>query len=663
MWMFLCTCTSKFILMTFSTPDVILVASVQILLLEVEMKTFRWFISLLVLTGMLLAPIHSVTALAIQSSEQVLNSITPEEVEVFLDNFASVRMKELEVPGLAFVMVKDGEIFFSKGYGYADVENHAPFDPEQTIVRAGSNVKTVTALALVQLAEQGKIDLDADINRYLTHFQIPDTFDKPITARQLLHYTAGLDNRFIGIRVAGADEILPLSEYFAQRLPDRVRPPGQIRAYNDHEIALAGLLVEEVSGIPYDQYVQDYIFKPLGMDSSSIYLPESDVKRVALGYGSNRAYPLNYYYLNDAAGSGFNTTPADLARYMLMHLGNGRLGGEQVFSESVIEELHTTRFTHHPNLPGIAYAFDETFWGGRRILAKGGGAPGFTNRMLLLLDEDVGIYFVYNRDSSVPLSWKLERAFLERFYPGDNPSVGDEVPATDPLEMARYAGYYISLNDYSATSIEKVQALMEQEQVTLDGQGRLRYAGGTLLRMDRNLFQWSDSGNYVAFGEDEDGNVNYLFVSRTALMRVPWIETFSVQMSLLGFSLVTFFTALIGWLVMSLKRQGNSYALSGSVSLIYVGFLVGIGLLLAPVFAGADPPWALSFAPPTALLVLLALPLVGIVVTLFLTWQVIRLWIEKRTGWFARVHITLILVASLSFLFFLHTWNLLGYRL
>jgi hypothetical protein len=84
---------------------------------------------------------------------------------------------------------------------------------------------------------------------------------------------------------------------------------------------------------------------------------------------------------------------------------------------------------------------------------------------------------------------------------------------------------------------------------------------------------------------------------------------------------------------------------------------------LAPVFAGADPPWALSFAPPISLLVLLALPLVGIAVTIFLAVQVIRLWRENRSGWFVRIHTTLILAASLTFLFFLHTWNLLGYRL
>ena len=627
------------------------------------MKNLRWFISVLVLAGMLLAPVRSATALAPQSPQPAVSVVTQESVESFLDGFAAEYMPSLEVPGLAFVMVKDGEVFFSKGYGYADVENKVPFDPEQTIVRGGSIVKTVTALALMQLAEQGRIDLDTDVNQYLTHFQVPDTFDKPITARQLLHYTAGLDTRSIGIRVETADEILPLGDYLAQHLPERVRPPGVIRAYNDHEIALAGLLVEEVSGMPYEQYVQEYIFRPLGMDSSSIYLPEKDVHRVAVGYGSEGPYPFNYYYLNDAAGAGFNTTPSDMARYMIMHLKNGKYNDLQLLSAESVEELHTTRFRHHPNLPGIAYTFDEVLRGNQRMLAKSGGAPGFQNRVLLLLNEGVGIYFVHNRGEGVPLTGKLEQAFLERFFPVSKPSIGKEVLITDPQEMARYAGYYMEMIDYSERGIEKVQQLMNQVPVTVDAHGRLELFGSTLLHRDENLFQWSESGNYAAFREDERGRISHLFVARTAFIRVPWIETFPVQMGLLGFSLVTFITALLAWLMAAFKRQGKPYALSGSVSLIYIGFLVGMGLLLAPVFAGSDPPWAFSFAPPAALLVLLALPLVGVLVALLLTVQVVKSWKEKQGGWFVRTHNTLILAASLAFLFFLHTWNLLGYRL
>lgn len=626
------------------------------------MKNFRWSVNLLVLAGMLLTPTYAVTALASQSSRQV--SVTPEAVEAFVDDFASVQMKEMGVSGMAFVMVKYGAVFFSKGYGYADVENHVPFDPERTIVRAGSIVKTVTALAVMQLVEQGKLDLDADVNQYLTHFQVPDTYDKPVTARQLLHYTAGFDTRFIGIRVESAQEILPLPDYLAQHLTKRTRPPGEVRAYNDLEIALAGLLVEEVSGVPYDRYVEQQIFEPLGMNSSSIYLPAADEQRVALGYGSNGPYPLNFYYLNDAAGAGFNTTASDLARYMIMHLENGEYGDVRLLTEESLRELHTTRFRHHPDLPGIAYTFDELFWGSRRVLAKGGGAPGFNNRMLLLPDERTGIYFVYNRDSTVKFGPQLEQAFRERFFPGSNDQpLRQEIPVRDPQEMGRYAGYYVEMIDYSDRSIEKVRSLMDQTQVTVNEQGQLELYGNALLRVDENLFQWTDSGNYVAFREGEKGQINYMFYARTASRRVPWHETFPVQMSILGFSLAVFLTALVGWLVAGLKRQGRSYGVSGSLSLLYASFLTGMGLLLVPLFAGADPPWAFSFAPPTALLVLLALPLVGAALTLILAWQVFESWKDMRAGWFVRVHNTLILVASLAFLFFLNTWNLLGYRL
>jgi len=626
------------------------------------MNIFRWLVGLLVLASLLIAPLQSVTALSGPPPQHAGVSLTPEEVESFLDEFAAEYMPELGVPGLAFVMVKDGEIFFSKGYGYADVENKVPFDPARTIVRGGSIIKTITALAVMQLAEQGKIDLDADVNQYLTHFQIPDTFDKPITARQLLHYTAGLDVRMTGIRAESTGEIIPLADYLAEHLPPRVRPPGEIRVYNDLEIALAGLLVEEVSGMPYDQYVQEYIFKPLGMDSSSIYLSEKDANRAAVGYGSDGAYPSNYYYLNDAAGAGFNTTAVDIARYMIMHLENGRLDAVQVSPAAVVEELHITRFRHHPKLPGIAYAFDEWLSDGRRILAKSGGAPGFMNRMFLLEDEGVGVYFVYNRDSSVPLAGKLYDAFLERFFPGNDPVIEPENPVTDPREMQRYTGYYMELNDTSVGSIEKVQQLMNQVHVSVNAQGRLEVFGGTPLRVDEDLFQFSNTGNYIAFRADEAGRIQYLFLQRTAFMRLPWYASYPVQMGLLGFSLVIFITALVGWIVAGIKRRGKEYSLPGSLSLLFLGFLVGLGLVFGPVFVGSDPPWALTFAPPVELFVLLTLPLIGVAMTIWLAWQVVWSWKEKRSGWFVRIHNTLILVASIAFLFFLHTWNLLGYR-
>ncbi|HSG45724.1 MAG TPA: serine hydrolase domain-containing protein, partial [Anaerolineales bacterium] len=197
------------------------------------MKYFRTFLVALVLAVVCIVPFQPVGAQNDLSTSVLGAPLTPEDVQTFLDEFMSENMESYGVPGLAFVMVKDGELFFSKGYGYADLENQVLFDPEQTIIRAGSMVKTVTALAVMQLVEQGMIDLDTDVNQYLTQLQVPSTYDEPVTARQLLHYTAGFDARFIGIRVENADEIMPLGDYLAEHLTDRVRPPGEFRAYND----------------------------------------------------------------------------------------------------------------------------------------------------------------------------------------------------------------------------------------------------------------------------------------------------------------------------------------------------------------------------------------------------------------------------------------------
>lgn len=587
----------------------------------------------------------------------------PAEVESFVDDFLAEKMTELDVPGAAVVMVKDGEIFLAKGYGYADQERKVPFDPERSIVRAGSIVKTVTATAIMQLAEEGKIDLDADINQYLSSFQVPDTFPEPITARQLLHYTAGLDSKLIGIRVPDEAELMPLRDYLAHNLPPRVRPPGQIRVYNDIEIALAGLLVEEVTGMTYAQYVRQNIFQPLEMDSSSMIVPEGQLDRVAIGYSAGGPYPLNYYYLNDAPGAGFNTTAMNLAHFMIMHLQDGAYQGRQVLRRETVQEMHRTAFTHHPKLPGIAYTFDEKFWGERRYLAKSGGAPGFYNLMILVPDDGLGVYFVYNRSHTVPLGWQLENALLERLYPGPEQAVERQAPsATTSGQASRYAGHYRELIDYSDRSLEKVQALMNYVQVSANDDGSLNLFGSRMVEVEPGLYQATDDGDYAAFTQDSEGRVTYLFAYRTAYARIPWHETTPVQVGLLGFAVVVFLSGAIAWFVALFKRQAAGRWVSGLVSTLNLAFLLGFGVLFMPVFASPDPPWQFTFAPSPALWVLLAVPLLtsGLLGVLLVT-NILGWW-NRRGPALARAHNTLVLLGGMAFIFFLDTWNLLGFR-
>src|ERR687889_2070987 len=130
------------------------------------------------------------------------------ELEAFLDEELGKEMQKHHIAGAAVSVVKDGELFFAKGYGEADVEKGIPVDPKQTIFHVGSVGKLFTWTAVMQLVEEGRLDLDADINTYLD-FRIPDTYPHPITLKHLLTHTAGFEDRYFEVAALDADDQLP----------------------------------------------------------------------------------------------------------------------------------------------------------------------------------------------------------------------------------------------------------------------------------------------------------------------------------------------------------------------------------------------------------------------------------------------------------------------
>lgn len=582
------------------------------------------------------------------------------DMEAFLDQFFAEQLPAFDVPGAAVVIVKDGRVVLSRGYGAANRKNQGAFDAD-TIVRAGSIVKTITALAAMQLAQTGRLDLDADVNDYLTSLRVPSTFEDPVTTRELLHYTGGFDSRFLGIRAESESRIMSLRRYLRTRLPPRVRPPGLIRAYNDHEIALAALVVEEISGQGYAAYVREHIFEPLEMTSSSLVLPERDVDRAAVGYGMRGAYPFNYYYLQDAPGAGFNTTPADMGNYMIWQLGDGSFHGRRVLAAEALRDMHQTGFRHHARLPGIAFTFDEDFRGKRRYLAKSGGAPGFMNRMLLFPDERFGIYFVYNRDSTVPLARKLEADLLDHLYPQSQAPTRMEPISLAPLELDRYAGRYVDLNDYSERSIERLRSLMDQVQVQANPDGTLTLFGAKMHPVDRDLFQW-DSGNLAAFRNGSDGNVAYLFVKRTAYAHLRWFESFEVQAGLLAYAVMVFFLSALIWLYGVLRGYHTQLALPGLMGIANLAFLGLLAYAFLPVLTSPDPPWALSFEPPVSLLATMGLPFLGAALGAVILLRTVISAGQRYRPLLSKLAGLPVILAEAGFLFFLYTWNLLGIR-
>src|SRR5262245_33713050 len=191
------------------------------------------------------------------------------DFEAFLDPIIVEQMNKLHIPGVTIAVVKDGQLFFSKGYGYADLTAKTPVSPDKTMFRIGSITKVFTATALVQLAERRKINLQDGVDRYVKGFNLQAAYTQPITFDHLLTHTAGFDEINLGRKTTTPDKVIPLGEFLKARLIRR-KPPGGFISYSTYGITLAGYLVQEISKTDFREYLVRNIFLPLGMNRSSV---------------------------------------------------------------------------------------------------------------------------------------------------------------------------------------------------------------------------------------------------------------------------------------------------------------------------------------------------------------------------------------------------------
>src|SRR5215204_3425632 len=339
----------------------------------------------------------------------------PAELEAFLDKLLGKEMEKHHIAGAAVSVVKDGELFFAKGYGDADLEKSIPVDPERTNFRIGSTAKLFTWTAVMQLAEQGKLDLNEDINTYLD-FRIPDTYPQPITLKHLMTHTAGFEDRYFERLASDPNELVPPREWLISHMPARVRPPGDIAAYSSYGTALAGYIVARVSGEPYDQYIQEHILNPLGMvhTTAQSSMPPDIRAHTSVGYtykdGAFKEFP-EYSDMGQPAlvpAGDMQSSATDMARFMIAHLQNGRysdanIAEARILNKSTTQQMHTTLYTPDPRLLGTAYGFFDFSDNGQRTIGHSGGSDPIYSLLLLLPDQNLGVFVVYNSEGGKDL--------------------------------------------------------------------------------------------------------------------------------------------------------------------------------------------------------------------------------------------------------------------
>lgn len=427
----------------------------------------------------------------------------------FIDGVIAREMATGQIPGAAFAFVRGGRVVHLKGYGRAKIERDRPVDPERTLFRIGSISKVFTALALVQLADRGRLDMNADVNRYLSAIRVGDEYPRPVTASQLLSHTAGFDEIRPGTQAPGPGQVASLADFLAGRLI-RIRPPGETIAYSTYGITLAGLLVEQLSGQAFEAYLARELWRPLGMTRTNITVPTALGADLAGCYElqDGRNAPARWEWYHTTPASSVNSTAADMARFMLACLAHGRAGRERILSEGMARRMLRTHATGHPRLPGFAWGFYEDRYRGVRILEHGGQVAGYSSHVALIPEDDAGFFIVGHHENS-RLRDVVKEAILQHLYGSPTLSPAPP-PAPAPVaELERFAGGYAWNVWCRSCTPRRTPSAGITIEVRPDG--TLFFSNRRWLRRAPLLFEREDGAGLVAFREDARGNVTHLF--------------------------------------------------------------------------------------------------------------------------------------------------------
>jgi len=610
--------------------------------------------------------------------------LTKADVDVWLDGYLPYALRTADIPGVVVTVVKDGQLLTARGFGYADSEKRTPVDPERTLFRPGSVSKLITWTAVMQMVEQGKLDLDKDVNTYLD-FKIPEYDGKPITLRQIMTHTAGFEEAIKNLIFSDPAHLQSLGDYLKRWTPKRVFAPGTTPAYSNWATALAGYMVERVSGESFDDYCDKHIFAPLGMTHSTMRqpLPAALAGQMASGYKPGKEAG-KFEIVGPAPAGSLSSTGTDMAKFMIANLdqGKGLLSPETaaMMHDSPLDKVDPASLL--PPLNRMELGYFETNINGREVIGHLGDTEFFHTSLHLLMKENVGVYFSFNsggREGIVQtLRWSLFQDFADRYFPA---ATADAAPI-DEKTAAEHAALMAGNWQVSRTAFSNpiaVLQLISQTKVTVGPKGLLI---PELLSANNQPREWEEIAPFVwreKGGHDllaakvENGQVvRWSFGLLGPFMvfdRVPASRSSSWLLPAASVAIgVLFLTVLfwpIGWFAR--RKYRAAFPLSGTVlrgykwtrwaSLAVVLVLVGWMAIIGALFANLENT---AGAFDAFMMILEVVGLVAFIGAVVITgWNAWLTWKDGRK-WTAKIWNTLIALSSVVLLYVAFAFKLLS---
>ena len=631
------------------------------------------------------APKASSAEPAAESAPATTHELTRADLESFMDGLMPYALQTGDIAGGVVAVVKDGEIVFAKGYGYADVAARKPVDPKSTMFRPGSVSKLFTWTAVMQLVGEGKLDLDKDVNEYLD-FKLPKRDDGPITLRNIMTHTAGFEEQVKSLITSDPKALIPLHDYVEHYTPTRIFKAGSTPAYSNYATALAGYIVERVSGQKFDEYIDAHIFKPLDMQYSTFHqpLPEKFAQDMAQGYKVASGEPQPYEIVIPAPAGSLASSGDDMAHFMIAHLQNGEYKGNRILPESVAKMMHETPTDMIPPLNRMMLGFYEQDYNGHRVISHGGDTEYMHSYLHLFPDDHVGLYMSFNSAGREGGSHVARQAlfdyFLARYFPGPAPAVSQVTPETAAAHARAIAGYYDD-SRRADRSFLRILSLIAPDRVQVDKDNLITFS----LIKDRNgevrkyrevePFVWRDvNSNWRLAAKTDNGRVTRLSVDEVSPFMVfepfPWYRSPAWQRPAAIVALLVCLVTALWWPIAAIvrrrlrapltlapraaraRRQARIAAAALTVmSLAWVALIL-IGLSTLNLFSPALDP---------VLIILYLLSVVAFIGgTVLMLWSTYVTWTEPRP-WTARVWSLLLALSALVLLQIAWTYHFMSF--
>jgi CubicO group peptidase (beta-lactamase class C family) len=602
------------------------------------------------------------------------------DLETFFDGILPLQMERSDIAGASVLVMKDGNLLLQKGYGYADVKSKKAVDPNSTIFRLASISKLFTWISVMQLEEQGKLNLDTDINRYLD-FEIKPAFNRPITLRNLMTHTGGFEEAINNIILTDPAKAISLRDDLIQNQPKRIFPPGEVPAYSNYGVGLASYIVQRISGEPFEQYVQEHIFTPLAMTHSTFYQPPPKAlsKLPSEGYRGDTTKPtVGFEIFSPVGAGGISSTAADMGRFGQALLDGGTLDGKRILLPETMARMWIPQFQANDHLPPICMGFYQTWRNDLRWIGHEGDLIAFHSLFFVEPKQKLVLFVAYNSagGGSRPRPEIID-FFSDRYFPSAQQPNFLKAPGS---ELKAIEGAYEATRRAESTKL-RVFNFFGQRTASLDKDGVLHVEGLRDLRghpiqwkpIGKDLWQEQD-GQDKLFAIRDEGNkvVRIAFdFAGVQMQRVPWYENNHAVLPAIAISTLILCAVVVA--VFSrlgkrifLRRRPRPAPVPGTIWLTWgpqaaaFTWLLFFGTVAGFFIQGGDDllpptsewfPWFVRMNYAVGFAILLSLVAVA---------SAIRAWARPDLRWITKVKFSVTALACLVFCCVAIHWNLIG---